>query len=60
VHIVWHGLAGNVQDHADYIGGWLSVLKNDKKAIFKAAAEAQKAHEWIKTATEQFYAKQAA
>ena len=40
-------LSGAVQDHADYIGHWLRVLKADKKAIFKAAAQAQKAHDWI-------------
>lgn len=31
------------QDHAEYVAGWLSVLKNDKRAIFTAAAQAQKA-----------------
>lgn len=54
------GLSGEVQDHAAYIDHWLSVLKEDKKAIFKAAAQAQKAHEWIECATEQFNAQQAA
>lgn len=33
-------------DHAKYIGGWLTALKNDKKFIFKAAASAQKAIEY--------------
>ena len=41
------GIHGDVVDHASYIDGYLAVLKEDKKAIFKAAAEAQKAHEWI-------------
>ncbi len=40
-------LNGEVQDHAAYLDSWLAVLKEDKKAIFKASAEAQKAHEWI-------------
>lgn len=31
------------QDHAAYIGSWLEVLKNDKRAIFGAAAHAQRA-----------------
>jgi len=31
------------EDHAAYIGNWLEVLKNDKRAIFTAAAHAQKA-----------------
>ncbi len=30
-------------DHAAYIGSWLKVLKNDKRAIFSAAAHAQPA-----------------
>jgi len=29
----------------------LAVLAHDKKAIFKAAAAAQKAHQWIMTKT---------
>ena len=28
-------------DHASYIGNWLKVLKNDKRAIFTAAAHAE-------------------
>jgi len=34
--------------HAGYIASWLRVLKNDNKAIFKAAALAQKAADYIK------------
>ena len=30
-------------DHAAYIDSWLKVLKHDKRAIFSAAAHAQKA-----------------
>ena len=30
-------------DHAAYIGSWLKVLKNDKRAIFTAASHAQRA-----------------
>lgn len=30
-------------DHAAYIGSWLKVLKSDKRAIFSAAAHAQRA-----------------
>jgi antirestriction protein ArdC len=30
-------------DHAAYIGNWLTVLKNDKRAIFTAAAHAERA-----------------
>jgi antirestriction protein ArdC len=30
-------------DHASYIAGWLKALKDDKRLIFKAAAQAQRA-----------------
>lgn len=35
------------EDHAAYIGHWLSVLKEDKRAIFQAAAHAQKAADFL-------------
>lgn len=35
--------------HADYIGSWLKCLKADNKAIFNAAALAQKAADYINT-----------
>jgi len=34
-------------DHAAYIGSWLRVLKNDKRAIFTAAAYAQRAADYL-------------
>jgi antirestriction protein ArdC len=34
-------------DHASYIANWLTVLKNDKRAIFSAAAHAQKAVDYL-------------
>lgn len=34
-------------DHADYIASWLEVLRNDKRAIFQAAATAQKATDFL-------------
>ncbi len=34
-------------DHADYLGFWLKVLKDDKRAIFSAAAHAQRAVEYL-------------
>lgn len=34
-------------DHAAYIGSWLKVLKNDKRAIFTAAAHAQRAADFL-------------
>ena len=36
------------QDHAAYIQSWLRVLKSDKRAIFTAASQAQKAADWLK------------
>lgn len=35
------------EDHAAYIGSWLKVLKNDKRAIFSAAAHAQRAADYL-------------
>jgi antirestriction protein ArdC len=35
------------EDHAAYLGHWLKVLKDDKKAIFQAAAYAQKAVDYL-------------
>lgn len=35
------------EDHVPYIQSWLKVLKNDKKFIFQAAAQAQKACEYL-------------
>lgn len=37
------------QDHAAYIGHWLSVLAADKRAIFTAASHAQKAVDYLKS-----------
>lgn len=34
-------------DHADYLATWLQVLKSDKRAIFTAAAQAQKALDYL-------------
>lgn len=34
-------------DHAAYIQNWLKVLKNDKRAVFSAAAYAQKAADYL-------------
>jgi antirestriction protein ArdC len=35
------------EDHASYIASWLTVLKNDKRAIFSAASHAQKAVDFL-------------
>ncbi|MES1975422.1 MAG: zincin-like metallopeptidase domain-containing protein [Pseudomonadota bacterium] len=33
--------------HADYLGSWLDVLREDNKAIFRAASQASKAADWL-------------
>ena len=35
------------EDHAAYLGHWLAVLKSDKRAIFTAAAHAQRAADYL-------------
>lgn len=37
-------------DHAAYVASWLKLLENDRRAIFRAAAAAQAATDWIHTA----------
>ena len=34
-------------DHANYIGSWLNVLRNDKQAVFTAASMASKAVDYL-------------
>lgn len=33
--------------HADYLGSWLAVLRDDNRAIFRAAAAASRAADWL-------------
>ena len=33
--------------HCDYIGSWLAVLREDEKAIFRAASSASKAADYL-------------
>ena len=40
------GIAPTVR-HADYIGSWLDVLREDSRAIFRAASAATKAADWL-------------
>jgi hypothetical protein len=35
------------EDHATYIASWITVLKNEKRAIFSAAAHAQRAADYL-------------
>jgi len=40
------GIKGKLQ-HAEYLNNWVKVLKNDDKAIFRAASKAREAAEFI-------------
>ncbi len=40
------GIAPTVR-HSDYIGSWLSVLRSDERAIFRAASAASKASDYL-------------
>lgn len=42
------GIAPTVR-HADYIGSWLEVLREDNRAIVRAASQAGKAADWLLT-----------
>jgi antirestriction protein ArdC len=35
------------EEHASYLSHWLSVMKADKRAIFSAAAHAQRAADYL-------------
>jgi antirestriction protein ArdC len=39
------------EDHAAYIASWIKVLRNDKRAIFTAASHAQRAVDFLHSAT---------
>ena len=39
--------------HADYIGNWLAILKNDSRAVFSAASMASKAADFLLGFTDQ-------
>ena len=39
----------HIRNHASYIGSWLEALRSDKGEIFKAAAAAQHAVDWLKS-----------
>jgi len=40
------GIAPTVR-HADYLGSWLDVLREDNRAIFRATSAASKAADWL-------------
>ena len=33
--------------HADYIGSWLEVMREDNRAVVRAASQASKAADWL-------------
>jgi antirestriction protein ArdC len=33
--------------HSDYLASWLEVLREDNRAIFRAASQASKAADWL-------------
>lgn len=37
----------HIDNHAAYVASWLRALRSDKRHIFKAAAEAQRACDWL-------------
>lgn len=41
------GVEGNLR-HPEYIASWIEVLKGDNRAFYRAAAQAEKALDWIK------------
>lgn len=41
------GLRGEVTNHDSYLDHWLAILKEDKRAIFKAAAQAETGFQWL-------------
>ena len=41
------GIALEGLQHADYVGNWLKVLRDDKRAIFTAASKAKQASEFL-------------
>jgi antirestriction protein ArdC len=42
------------EDHAAYINGWIRILKEDKRAIFKAASHATKAADYLRDKSAEF------
>ena len=44
---------GEFQNHASYVDSWLKELKHDSKYIFKAAAQANKAAEFLMKSKEE-------
>jgi antirestriction protein ArdC len=41
------GLPCDIPNHASYLQSWIAVLKQDRREIFRAAAEAQRMADYI-------------
>lgn len=41
------GVPHNPETHASYLGSWIEALRNDKREIFRAAADAQKITDFL-------------
>lgn len=41
------GLPTDIENHASYIGSWIGILNEDKREIFRAAADAQKIADYL-------------
>ena len=39
--------ADHLEDHAAYLGSWLTILRGDKHVLFRAGAHAQRAVDWM-------------
>jgi antirestriction protein ArdC len=46
------------EDHASYIENWLRVLRNDRRAIFTAAAHAERAAAFLHNAASRIMPRQ--
>lgn len=41
------GIPAGIDNHASYIDSWLAVLKQDKREIFRASADAQRIADYL-------------
>ncbi len=41
------GIPSDLPNHASYVNSWITALKNDKREIFRAAADAQKIADYL-------------
>jgi antirestriction protein ArdC len=42
-----HSLPCDIPNHASYVASWLHTLRQDKREIFRAAAEAQRMADYL-------------